>query len=140
MENATTAVNTVMKGLRLGAEDGVLMTTLAYTACRRVAEVVCHDSGAECHVMNIKLPVTRESVVRQYDEFLERHANVRFALVDHITSPSAVLLPVRGIVEVCHKHGVSVMIDGAHAPGQLDINVKTYGAEYYTGTYVNRYY
>ena len=133
MENATTAVNTVMKSLRLGSDDGVLMTTLAYMACRRIAEVVCRDSGAECHVMNIELPVTRESVVRQYDEFLERHANVRFALVDHITSPSAVLLPVREIVEVCHRHGVSVMIDGAHTPGQLDVNVKEYEAEYYTG-------
>ena len=84
--------------------------------------------------MEIKLPIaSRESIIQQYTEYLDQHPNVTFALVDHITSPSAVVMPVKEIVRVCHERGVVVMVDGAHCPGQLPLDVKDIGADYYTG-------
>ena len=56
-----------------------------------------------------------------------------FALVDHITSPSAVVMPVKEIVRVCRERGVKVMVDAAHSPGQLPLDVKDTGAQFLTG-------
>ena len=70
------------------------------------------------------------SVVRDY---LDAHPDIVVALVDHITSPSAVVLPVREIVRVCRERGVRVIVDAAHSPGQLQVDVKDLGADYLTG-------
>ena len=134
VENATSAVNIIVRGLNLTPKDGILATTFTYEACKNAVRVACKDSGAECHFMEIKLPVaSRESIVQQYVDYLDQHPNVTFALLDHITSPSAVVLPVKEIVRVCHERGVVVMVDGAHAPGQLPLDMKDIGADYYTG-------
>ena len=67
LENATTAVNVVLRSLKLDRKDGVLATTLAYNACRIAVEMACKESGATCHLMNIRLPITkRESIVKMY--------------------------------------------------------------------------
>ena len=65
--------------------------------------------------------------------YLEDHSGIRLALVDHITSPSALLLPVKEITAVCHSKGVQVMIDGAHSPGQVELRLRDIGADYFTG-------
>ena len=68
-----------------------------------------------------------------YREYLDEHRDVTFALVDHITSPAAVVMPVREIVRVCRERGVKVMVDAAHSPGQLPLDVKVIGAQFLTG-------
>ena len=63
--------------------------------------------------------------------------------MDHVTSPGAVVIPVREVVKVCRQFGVKVMIDGAHAPGQLPLDMKELDPDYYTGTvcaYTMEYY
>ena len=69
-------------------------------------------------------------------EFLDHHSGITFALVDHITSPTAVVMPVKQIVEVCRERGVKVMVDAAHSPGQLPLDVRDLGAEFLTGKHV----
>ena len=134
VENATSAVCTVLRSLKLGAGDGILVTSLTYPVCHNAAKVVCRDTGAKLHILQIAFPITdKESVIKLYREYLEQHPDVRMALVDHITSPSSVLMPVNEIVSMCHSKGVRVMVDGAHAPGQLELRMKDIGAEYYTG-------
>ena len=54
-------------------------------------------------------------------------------ITDHITSPSGILMPVKQLAEVCHKHGALVMVDGAHAPGQVHLNLNELGVDFYTG-------
>ena len=67
VENATTAVNTVLRTLNLGPADGVLTTTFAYNACRIAVEAACKDTGAKLHLMELKLPITsKESIVKMY--------------------------------------------------------------------------
>jgi isopenicillin-N epimerase len=61
-------------------------------------------------------------------------AYVFFLLSDHITSPSAILMPVERLIAVCKKFGALVMVDGAHAPGQIPLNLNQLGADFYTGT------
>ncbi len=137
VDNATTAVNIVLNCLTLSKGDGVLITSLTYGACEKAARVICEKTGAKLHILEISLPLdTREAVVELYRQYVDEHPDVRFALIDHITSPSTVLLPVKEIVAVCQARGVRVMVDGAHAPGQLEIRVQDIGADYYTGAHV----
>ena len=58
---------------------------------------------------------------------------MRWALIDHISSPTATLMPVAALVAACHAAGASVMVDGAHAPGMLPLAVSALGADWYTG-------
>lgn len=70
VDNATTAVNTVMRSLKLGPGDGVMITSLTYGACRNTAAAVCKEKGAELYVVDIKPPVTsKESFVEMYQRY-----------------------------------------------------------------------
>lgn len=68
-----------------------------------------------------------------YRDYLDTHPDVTFALVDHITSPGSVLLPVKEIARVCRERGVRVMVDGAHSPGQIPLNLPDLEVDYFTG-------
>lgn len=84
--------------------------------------------------MEIKIPIVSEdTLIQQYDAYLTQHPNIKLVLIDHITSPSAILMPVERLVSVCHSHGAMVMVDGAHAPGQIPLNLKALNADFYTG-------
>ena len=134
VENATTGVTTILRSLKLGPGSGVLITSLTYDSCMNAAQAVCNETGATYYSLEIKLPiVSKESIVEQYRRFLEEHPDVVFVLVDHITSPSTILMPVKEIASLCRSKGVRMMVDGAHAPGQLELRLSDIGADYYTG-------
>lgn len=134
VQNATTGVNTVLRGAGLGPGQGLLISSLTYPACKIAAEAVCDERGATLHCLEIKLPLASpEAVVQLYREQLEAHPDIVLVLVDHITSPSAILMPVEELVALCHEQGARVMVDGAHAPGQLTLNISQLQPDYYTG-------
>ena len=134
VENATTAVSAVLRSQSLAPGDGVLITSLTYGACANATKVVCSDTGASLRSIEVRLPLSsKEALVQLYREELEAHPTTKIVLIDHITSPSAILMPVKEIVQVCHERGVRVIVDGAHAPGQLTLNMAEIGADYYTG-------
>ncbi|XP_025114165.1 hercynylcysteine sulfoxide lyase-like isoform X2 [Pomacea canaliculata] len=139
VSNATTAVNVVLRSLKLEAGDAILATTLTFRSFQTLWEDLqerIYPRGVQCLLMEIKMPILSEDqVVQQYDEFLASHPNVKFVLIDHITSPSTILMPVERLIPVCHKHGALVMIDGAHAPGQVKLKLNMLGADMYTGNF-----
>jgi len=61
------------------------------------------------------------------------NSNIKLAVFDHITSASAVKLPIKAIAEVCRKNNVISVVDGAHAPGQLEVQIESYGVDIYIG-------
>jgi tetratricopeptide (TPR) repeat protein len=75
---------------------------------------------------------TREART-EYEAALAAHPHIRWALVDHVSSPMATLIPVASVVAACHARGVSVMVDGAHSPGQLPLELRSLGADWFTG-------
>ncbi len=84
--------------------------------------------------MDLPLPIEDEDqVVDAFLKVLDKHPEIKVAIIDHITSASAIKLPVEKLVKLCHEKGVLVIIDGAHCPGQLSLDLENIAADYYVG-------
>lgn len=132
--NATAAVNTVVKQLELGPEDAVLATSHTYNAVNMAVDSAVRRAGADVINVDISLPIRSErDIVELITETCRRNVGVKLAVIDHISSPSALVFPVKEIARALHTLGVLVLVDGAHAPGQLELELESLGADFYTG-------
>lgn len=129
--NATMAVNTVFRSLKFKPGDKILITSHIYPACRRILEYVCETTGAVLVEAAYPFPVRDQSQVTGAI-LAAATSGVRIALIDHITSATALLLPVEDIVKELEKRGIDTMVDGAHALGSTPVDLNRIGAAYYT--------
>jgi isopenicillin-N epimerase len=130
-ENATAAINGVLASFPLEPGDEIVTTSHAYGAVLKAMRLWTERKGARLVIA--ELPAICESE----DRIVERVAQAlsprcRLLVVDHITSATATVLPVRRIVECAHGACVAVLVDGAHVPGQVELDVTAIGADWYT--------
>lgn len=130
--NATSGVNAVLRSLETQLPHGaeILLTNQTYNACRNAAEVAARRFDGVLVVADIPFPIedAQQAVDAVLDAVTERTALV---IVDHVTSATGIILPVEELV-IALEPEVPVLIDGAHAPGMIDVDLATIGASFYT--------
>jgi len=130
--NPTAAINAVVRSLDLGPGDEILTTDHEYGAMDRTWRFACRKTGARYVQQPVPLPVTAHSdLVETFWASVTDRTRVIF--LSHITSPTALTFPAR---EICHRArqaGLLSIVDGAHAPGQIPLNLAALGADVYTG-------
>lgn len=131
--NATSGINTVFRSLesRLGAGDEILATDHAYNACRNVAEVTAQRSGAT--LVEVPVPFPFESANQFIAAVLDRVSPAtRVVMIDAVTSPTAVVVPIGELIDELEPE-VAVLVDAAHAPGMIRLDLEALGASFVVG-------
>ena len=129
--NATTGVNTVARSLPLQPGDEVLATDHEYGACDATWRFVCERSGASYRRVEIPLPFRRDEFVARMLAAVTPRTRVLF--VSHVTSTTALTFPLAALCAQARERGLLTLVDGAHAPGQLALDLDRLGADFYTG-------
>src|SRR5208282_3114788 len=130
--NATAGVNAVVRSLKLRRGEELLTTNLDYNACRNVLAEAVRESGARLKVARVPFPTRGE------DEAVEAvlaavTPRTRLVMIDHVTSNTAIVLPVARLIRELDARGVDTLVDGAHAPGMLSLKLSELQPAAYTG-------
>jgi isopenicillin-N epimerase len=130
--NATAGVNAVLRSLDLDKFDELLVTTQEYNACRNALEYVAGLQGAKIVLVDVPFPIASPDVV--VERVLEKvTGRTRLLLIDHVTSQTALIYPVKQLIDELQQRGIDTLVDGAHAPGSVPLDLRGLGAAYYTG-------
>ncbi len=130
--NATAGVNTVLRSLRFKRGDELLVADHEYNACRNALDFAAEQSGARIVVAPVPFPL--DGAKQVVNVVLDRvSARTRLALLDHVTSQTGLVLPIQQLVQDLAGRDIDTLIDGAHAPGMVPLNLRQLGATYYTG-------
>lgn len=129
--NATTGVNIVARSLALAPGDEILTTDQEYGACDATWAAACRDTGAVLRRVPVPLPFEPEAFVPRLMAGLT--PRTRLIFTSHVVSTTALVFPVAELCRAARAAGVPTMIDGAHAPGLLDLDLAALGADWTTG-------
>ncbi len=132
--NATTGINVVARSLALAPGDDVVGTDLEYGACARTWEWFCQKAGATYVRAHVPLPVTSPDDVAEAI-FAEVTPRTRAIFLSHITSGTALRLPVEAVARRAREAGILCVVDGAHAVGQIPVDLETIGADFYASNF-----
>jgi len=132
VDNATSGVNAVLRSLDFREGDELLIPNHAYGAIRNAAEYAVRIRGARLSTVEFPEPVqSPKDVVGSIEAAI--NPRTRVLLVDHITADSALVMPVAEIAAICRKRGVAVLVDGAHGPGAIPVDISALGVDWYSG-------
>ncbi|MEJ7599900.1 MAG: aminotransferase class V-fold PLP-dependent enzyme [Kofleriaceae bacterium] len=128
---STTGVALALHSFPLATGDEVLVTDHGYRACRNQLERLATARGLRIATAKLALPFDPDAAIDAVTRAIT--PATRLAMLDHITSPTALRLPIEQLVPILAARGIATIVDGAHAPGQIELDVAAIGAAYYVG-------
>jgi isopenicillin-N epimerase len=129
VDNATSGANAVFRSFDWNPGDEAVVTDLGYGGVSNALRYATRERGAHVRMVQIPDPPRPESILETIEAAIG--PRTRMVVVDHVSSESALLLPVAEIVARCRARGVRVLVDGAHAPGAIDLQIPSVGADWY---------
>ena len=130
--NPSTALNTVLRSLDLADGDEILTTNHEYGAMDKAWRFLCKKTGATYINQEIQNPLlSKEDFIKQFIKGISKKTKVIF--LSHITSPTALIFPVKEICAIARERGIITIIDGAHAPAQIDLDISDINPDFYSG-------
>lgn len=134
VENASTGITAVVRSMIpfLKSGDEILTTSHVYGAVRQTLILAAEHSGAKLVEVSVPFPIEGpEQVINAFKSAISE--NTKFAVLDHITSPTGIIYPIEELVAICKQYEIAILVDGAHAPGMVELNLDKLGADWYTG-------
>ena len=130
--NATTGLNAIIKSLHFKKGDEVIMSNHEYGALEKTWQFIKTKYKIKITIAKVSLPITsEEKFIKNFVKKLTSKTKILF--LSHITSPTALLFPIKKLVKIAKEHKIITIIDGAHAPGHIDLNLKNLNADFYSG-------
>tara|TARA_B100000945_G_scaffold316036_1_gene316221 strand:+ start:19 stop:1233 length:1215 start_codon:yes stop_codon:yes gene_type:complete len=130
--NPSTALNTVLRSLDLKSGDEILTTNHEYGAMDRAWKFLCKKTGSVYINQEVTLPLlSKEDFIHEFKKGISKRTKVIF--LSHITSPTALILPAKEICDIAREKGIITIIDGAHVPAQLDLDISDINPDFYSG-------
>ena len=131
--NPTFAINTLMRSLKLKAGDEILATNHEYGAMDRTWRFYCKKSGVKYIRQNISLPIiSKDQIIEEF--WKGYNSNTKVIFLNQISSATALIFPVKEICDKAKELGLMTIVDGAHVPGHIDLNIEALNPDFYTGT------
>jgi isopenicillin-N epimerase len=132
VDNATDGVEAILHSLSLTAADEILITSMTYGAVAMAAQHIAAKQGAKVTVAELRFPDPElEQCIAAVAQTIT--PGTKIAIFDHITSATALVMPLREMIDACRARGVPVLVDGAHAPGQIALDIPALKADWYVG-------
>jgi isopenicillin-N epimerase len=130
--NATVGLNIIARSLDLHPGDEVLSTDHEYGALDRTWRFLCGKHHAQYIRQPVPVPIGSAADVVEA-VWAGVTARTRVLFISHITSPTAIIFPLKALIDRARQAGILTVVDGAHAPGQIDLNLRALGADFYSG-------
>ncbi|PVH70568.1 PLP-dependent transferase [Cadophora sp. DSE1049] len=134
--NATVGINTVLRNLRYNPGDKILYCSTLYGACEKTVEYVCETTPATSIRVELQYPLDDDDLLEAFRDGLKRGQDggrVKIALFDAVSSLPGVRMPFAELTDICKQNGVLSLIDGAHAPGQVPIDLAKLQPDFFIG-------
>jgi isopenicillin-N epimerase len=132
IRNATFAVNSVVSTFPFQKGDEIVTTNLIYEAYRPLFGQIVKNKGVNLKIAQLPFPI--ESNEQVISKILEQvTTQTKFAFLDHITSETATIFPIENLISEFRKRNIPLLVDGAHAPGMVPLDIKKLNPDYYTG-------
>jgi len=130
VENASNGVNAVFRSIDFQPDDIILELSVAYPMVKNVNRFLQNRWNLTVMTAVVEIPTTKQKIIDLVQSYVDNN-NIKIAIISHISSVPAIILPVEELIQICHAANTMVFIDGAHALGQIPINLRTMQPDFY---------